>query len=347
MRAVIIGGYGGLENVAVGEVPRPAVVDPHDVIVAMRAVALNHLDLFVVGGLPGIAHTFPHILGSDGAGVVESVGAAVTRFKPGDAVMINAGLSCGQCDVCLAGQQCLCARFQVLGEHVPGTFAEAVRVPDSNLAPLPPDPDWAEAAAFPLVTLTAWRMVATRAALQPGETVLIWGIGGGVALAALTIARHLGARVIVTSSSDAKLARARELGADHTINHATADVSKEVRKLTERRGADVVVDSVGEKTWETSLRCLARGGRLVTCGGTSGPMVTTDIRKLFWHGWSLLGSTMGTHAEFAQIAALFGRGELKPVVDRVYPLVRARDAFERMAQGAQFGKLVLNIDGQG
>ena len=297
----------------------------------------------MIGGLPGLSHAFPHVIGADGAGVVEAVGSAVTRVKPGDRVMINPGLSCGQCGHCLAGDQSLCPTFGVLGEHAPGTFAEAVRVPETNVALLPADISWSAAAAFPLATITAWRMLATRAAVQPAETVLIWGIGGGVALAALASARLLGARVIVTSSSDDKLARARTLGADETINHATADVGKEVRRLTERRGVHVVVDTVGEKTWETSLRCLGRGGRLVTCGATTGPMVTTDVRRLFWHGWTIMGSTMGSHAEFAQIAALFGRGELVPVVDSVVPLAQARGAFARMEQGGQFGKLVLAI----
>jgi NADPH:quinone reductase-like Zn-dependent oxidoreductase len=327
----------------VEDVPRPAVRDPHDVVVALRAAALNRLDLFVIGGLPGLTHVFPHVIGADGAGVVESVGAAVTRVKPGDRVLINPGLSCGACAACRAGDQSLCPTFGVLGEQVPGTFAEAVRVPETNVAVLPADTDWSAAAAFPLATITAWRMLATRAALKPAESVLIWGIGGGVALAALACAKLLGARVIVTSSSDEKLERARALGADETINHATADVAKEVRRLTARRGVNVVVDSVGEKTWETSLRCLGRGGRLVTCGGTTGPMVQTDIRKLFWHGWSILGSTMGSHAEFAQITALFGRGELRPVVDSVVPLAQAREAFARMERGGQFGKLVLAI----
>ena len=343
MRAVIIRGYGGLDRVVVEDVPRPVVQHPYDVVVALKAAALNRLDLFVIGGLPGISHAFPHIIGADGAGVVEAVGSAVTRMKPGDRVLVNPGLSCGHCAYCEAGEQSLCPRFGVVGEHAPGTFAEAVRVPETNVAPLPAGIAWSAAAAFPLATITAWRMLATRAAVRPAETVLIWGIGGGVALAALASAKLLGARVIVTSSSDEKLAKALALGADLTINHATTDVGKEVRRLTEKRGVQVVVDSVGEKTWDTSLRCLARGGRLVTCGGTTGPMVTTDIRKLFWHGWSILGSTMGSHAEFAQIAALFGRGELQPVVDSVRPLDQARDAFARMEQGGQFGKLVLAI----
>jgi NADPH:quinone reductase-like Zn-dependent oxidoreductase len=343
MRAVIIRGYGGAERVAVEDVPRPTVEGPDDVVVAVRAAALNRLDLGVIGGLPGVTHSFPHVLGADAAGIVEAIGTAVTRVQPGDRVLLNPGVSCGRCHFCLDGEQSLCVTYDLLGEHRPGTCAEAVRVPEANVWPLPEAAAWTDAAAFPLATLTAWRMLTTRARVRPGEVVLIWGIGGGVALAALGIARLLGARVVVTSSSDEKLARARALGADAGINYTKADVAKEVRRFAGKRGAEVVVDSVGEKTWETSLRALARGGRLVCCGGTSGPMVTTDVRRLFWHHWTIMGSTMGNHREFGEIMGLFGRGQLKPVVDRVYPLGEARAAFERLAQGEQFGKIVLEV----
>lgn len=343
MQAVTIRAYGGPEQVRVEDVPRPVPKAPGDVVVAVKAAALNHLDLFVVGGLPGVTHEFPHVLGADGAGVVEAAGSAVRSVKPGDPVLINPGISCMTCEFCRRGEHGLCSSYDMLGEHRPGTLAEAVLVPDSSVAKLPGNVSWTDAAAFPLVTLTAWRMLRTRAALQPGETVLIWGIGGGVALAALQIVKLLGARAIVTSSSDSKLERARALGADETINHRSADVAKEVRRLTAKRGAEVVVDSVGSATWETSLRAIARGGRLVTCGGTSGPMVQMDIRRLFWHQYSILGSTMGNHAEFAEVAAHFGAGRLRPIVDHVYPLAQARSAFERMASGEQFGKLVVAI----
>jgi NADPH:quinone reductase-like Zn-dependent oxidoreductase len=219
-------------------------------------------------------------------------------------------------------------------------------VPEQNLATIPTLPaplSWAEAAAFSLVTLTAWRMVVTRARVIPGETVLIWGIGGGVALAALRIAKLKGARVIVTSSSDAKLHEARILGADVTLNHTTHKVSQEVRAVTDRHGADVVIDSVGQATWDESLRSLGRGGRLVTCGSTSGPHVSLDLRRLFWHQWSLMGSTMGNDAEYREIVRLLGAGELRPVVDRVFPFSEARAAFERLDRGEQLGKIVVEI----
>jgi len=348
MRAVTIRAYGGPEQVCVEDVPRPVLERPDDVVVALRAAAFNHLDLFVLRGLPGAMHPFPWIAGADGAGVVEAVGPAVTRVAPGDAVLLNPGLWCGACEFCLAGEQSLCVSYRLLGEHLPGTFAEAVRVPERNVEKLPAGADWTAAAAFPLVHLTAWRMLATRAAVRPGEVVLIWGIGGGVALAALAIAKLLGAYVIVTSSSAEKLARARALGADAALNHDEVDVPKQVRSLSGKRGADVVVDDVGEATWERSLRALARGGRLVSCGATSGPMVATDVRKLFWHHWTIMGSTMGNAREFRAVTRLFAAGRLAPVVDTVLPLADARAGFERLGGGAQLGKVVLTVNaGQG
>ncbi len=343
MLAAIIRSFGGPEAVRVEEIARPAVEGPDDVVVALKAAALNHLDLFVVGGLPGLKPAFPHVLGADGAGVVEAVGPAVTRARPGDRVLLNPGVSCQRCEFCLAGEHSLCTSYRLLGEHVSGTFAEAVRVPQWNVHPVPAGVSWTDAAAYPLVHLTAWRMLVTRAAVRAGETVLIWGIGGGVALAALRIAKLLGAVAIVTSSQDAKLARARELGADLALNHGGVDVAREVRAFTGGRGADVVVDSVGEATWETSCRALAPGGRLVTCGATSGPRVVTDVRRMFWYHHSLLGSTMGNAREFAEIVRLLGTGALRPVVDGVAPLTDARRALERMAAGEHFGKLVLEI----
>ena len=343
MRAVVLTAYGGLDKVVVADVPPPAMAGPHDVIVAVKAAALNHLDLFVVGGLPGVTHQFPFILGGDGAGIVEETGSAVTRVKKGDRVLINPGVWCGRCEFCLDGEQSLCTTYSLLGEHLPGTLAELVKVPEANVQPFPASVDWPQAAAFPLAFLTAWRMLMTKARVQPQETVLIWGIGGGVALAALAIAKQAGARVIVTSSSDDKLARAKQLGAHETINHKTQDVAKEVRRLTNRRGAEVVIETVGTQTWETSLKALARTGRLVSCGGTSGPMVTTDVRRLFWHQYVIMGSTMGNSREFEAVTTLLARGALQPVVDSVLPMAQARQAFERLQQGGQFGKIVVTV----
>jgi NADPH:quinone reductase-like Zn-dependent oxidoreductase len=226
-------------------------------------------------------------------------------------------VSCGQCFACRNGEESLCATFRVLGEHRPGTAAEYVVVPRANLAAVPPTMEWPQAAAFSLATLTAWHVLASRAALAPGETVLVWGIGGGVALASLQVARHLGARVVVTSGSDAKLDAARRLGADVTMNHATQDVVAETRRATEGRGADVVVDSIGQARWQDSLRAMRRGGRLVICGATSGPKIELDLRRLFWHQWSILGATLGSRREYAAIVALAHEGRLWPVVDSV------------------------------
>jgi NADPH:quinone reductase-like Zn-dependent oxidoreductase len=314
-----------------------------DVRVRIRAAALNHLDLFVIGGLPGITITPPWVVGSDGMGIVEEVGSAVTDVAVGDTVVINPGVSDGTCEYCRSDDDPLCLKFGVLGEHRPGTLAEQIVVPARNVACIDPATDPAEAAAFTLATLTAWRMIVTRARVQPGERVLIWGIGGGVAQACLQICKLIGAHVTVTSGSEEKLARAASLGADEFINHSRVDVGREIRSRTEKRGVDVVVDSVGEATWKQSLGALGRRGRLVTCGGTSGPMLTTDVRKLFWNQWSILGSTMGSDSEFRAVVEHFNAGRLRPPVDRVYPLAEGRAAFERLAEGGQFGKVVVQV----
>ena len=344
MRALTIAAHGGLEQVVYrDDLPIPDLHAPTDVRIRMRAAALNHLDLFLVHGLPGVTISPPWILGADGTGIVESVGSAVTSVEVGDAVVINPGISDRTCDFCLAGEQPLCLRYGILGEHVPGTMAEYVVVPQANVLPIPAQVDPAEAAAFTLATLTAYRMLVTRAKLTAGEHVLIWGIGGGVAIACLQIAKMLGAHVTVTSGSDDKLARARALGADDTINHRSVDVGREMRVRTGKRGVDVVVDSVGAATWSQSLGALGRAGRLVTCGGTSGPLLTMDVRKLFWNQWSILGSTMGNDAEFASIVEHLCVGRLRPPIDRVYALSEGRAAFERLEAGEQFGKIVLQF----
>lgn len=343
MRALALTGTGGLEHLALLDVPAPAITDPDDVLVRIRAAALNRLDLFIAEGLKGLTYRFPHVVGSDGAGVVEAVGPAVKHLAPGDRVLLNPGISCGACSACQAGDEPLCPDYRILGEHRDGTAAELVVVPAVNAVPVPDGMSWAEAAAFPLATLTAWRMLVTRARVAAGERVLVWGAGGGVAQAAIQIARLHGAEVVATSSSDEKLETARRLGADHVVNHATADVVAEVRRLLGRRTVEVVVDSVGEATWPMSLRLLGPAGRLVTCGATSGPFVSLDVRKLFWYQWSLLGSTMGSHREFAEIVRLAARGELRPVVDSVVPLAEGVAAYRRLASGAQTGKLVLEV----
>jgi NADPH:quinone reductase-like Zn-dependent oxidoreductase len=277
---------------------------------------------------------------------VEAVGAQVRSVRPGDRVMINPGIPDYSCEYCRAGEHSLCVHYGILGEHLPGTIADAIVVPEQNVAVIPTLPQpltWAEAAAFSLVTLTAWRMLVTRAQVKPGETVLVWGIGGGVSLAALRIAKLRGARVIVTSSSDAKLHQAQQLGADIALNYRTQKVAQQVRALTDKRGADVVIENVGEATWDESLRSLGRGGRLVTCGATTGPKVGLDLRRLFWYQWSIMGSTMGSDAEYREVVRVLGAGELRPIVDRVFPFTEARAAFERLELGEQLGKIAIEI----
>jgi NADPH:quinone reductase-like Zn-dependent oxidoreductase len=258
-------------------------------------------------------------------------------------VIINPGIADRTCEYCMQGEQSLCLKYKLLGEHLPGTVADYVVVPAPNVRILPTSISWDAAAAFTLATLTAWRMVVTRARLQAGEDVLIWGIGGGVALAALQIAKLIGARVWVTSSDEGKLERAKSLGADETLNHRTQDVAKEIRARTGKRGVDVVVDNVGKDTWTQSLLALGRRGRLVTCGATSGPFVETDIRRMFWNQWSLMGSTMGNDDEMDAITQHFREGRLLPPVDSVHDIERGADAMRRLASGKQFGKVVIRV----
>ena len=347
MRALTISAHGGLDRVEFrDDVAMPELRANTDVRVRMRAAALNHLDLFMVGGLPGVRISAPWILGADGTGVVEAVGSGVTGIAPGERVFINGGISCRDCEYCREGEQPLCLKFGLMGEHRPGTFAEFVVLPAVNVRRVPvarADLSNAHAAAFTLVMLTAWRMLVSRAQVKAGEQVLVQGIGGGVGLAALLIAKSRGARVWVTSSSDEKLARALALGADEALNYSHVDAAAEIRARTGKRGVDVVIDSAGSSSWAQSLGALGRRGRLVTCGGTSGPMVETDVRRLFWNQWTLMGSTMGNDAEFDAIVGELAAGRLEMPVDSVTPLERGREAMERLASGKHFGKLVLSI----
>ncbi len=344
MKALTISGHGGLDQITYrDDLTMPELTAPTDVRVKVVAGALNRLDLFVVGGLPNVKIMPPWILGGDAAGSVDAIGNAVTTVKVGDRVVINPGVSCYQCEYCAQGEHSLCVKFSLLGEHRQGTFAEYAVVPARNVRPIPDSISNETAAAFTLATLTAWRMLVTRAKVQAGEQVLIQGIGGGVALAALQIAKLRGAHVWVTSGSDEKLAKAKALGADETLNYTSADVAREIRSRTGKKGVDVVIDSVGTTTWAASLGSLGKLGRLVTCGGSSGPVVETDIRRMFWNQWSLMGSTMGNESEFDAIVLELAGGRLIPPVDSVFPLAEGRRAFERMAEKSQFGKLVLSV----
>jgi NADPH:quinone reductase-like Zn-dependent oxidoreductase len=344
VQALTISSHGGLDQIEFrDDLPTPALRRPDDVRIRVRAAALNHLDLFAVRGLPGMTITPPWVLGADACGVVDAVGAAATGVTVGSYVVVNPGLSDRTCDYCLEGEQPLCPRYGILGEHFPGTMAEYIVVPAANVRAIPESIAPEQAAAFTLATLTAWRMMVSRARVTAADNVLIWGIGGGVAIAALQICKQLGARVWVVSGSDAKLQRAAELGADELLNRNVVDVGKVVRERTGKRGVDVVLDNVGEATWEQSLRALGKRGRLVTCGATSGPIVETDVRRLFWNQWSILGSTMGNDAEFDAIVSELRAGRLLPPVDSTFPLAEGRAAFERLESAEQFGKVVVTI----
>jgi NADPH:quinone reductase-like Zn-dependent oxidoreductase len=342
MRAVFIQSHGGPEVVRVGELPDPEP-GPGHVRIRVVAAALNHLDLWVRAGIPGIEQTFPHVLGADGAGIVDAVGPEVTDVAPGDEVYIQPGLFCGRCEFCLAGEESLCIRFRLLGEHVSGTFAELVVVPAANVHRKPRGLDWPRAAAFPLAYQTAWRLVLTAGGLRAGESVLIHGVGGGVAAAALQIAKYAGALVYVTSSSADKLDRAIDLGADVAIDYTRDSVAGKIRELTARRGVDLVVDNVGKSTWRDSIECVRRGGRIATCGATTGNDAVTPINRVYWKQISIHGSTMSNRREFRQIARLIEGRRIDPLIDIEIPLEETPAALDRMAAGDQFGKIVIRI----
>ena len=338
MRAVRFHTHGGPEVLVFEDAPDPEP-RPGQVVVRVRACALNHLDLWQRRGLDRVTIPFPHISGADVAGEVAD--APGGEFAPGSRVFLQPGLSCGRCAACLAGLDNTCARYDVLGYHSDGGYAEYVRVPAVNVVPMPGTVPFVEAAAFPLTFLTAWHMLVTRARSAVGETVLVLAGGSGVGHAAIQVARLHGARVIATAGSDAKLARARELGAHEVIDHHASDLAAEVRRLTDRRGVDVVVEHVGQATWAKSVRSLAPGGRLVTCGNTTGWEAAIDLRFLFSRQLSLLGSYMGTKAELLQAAQFFFDGRFQPLVDSVMPLSAAAAAHRRLASGDVCGKLVL------
>ncbi|HJZ62712.1 MAG TPA: zinc-binding dehydrogenase [Candidatus Acidoferrum sp.] len=345
MKAIVFEKHGGPEVLKYTDVPEP-VIGALDVLVSVRACALNHLDLWVRGGLPGVAIPLPHIPGSDIAGVVEKVGNEVKRIAVGQKVLLAPGVSCGRCRMCLAGLDNRCPEFSNLGYIHDGGCAEFVRCPEVNCFPYPENLSWEEAAAVPLVFQTAWHMLIGRAQLQPEEEVLVLGAGSGVGSAAIQIAKFFGCRVIATAGSQEKLAKAKELGADETIHHHKEKIRDSVRKLTGKRGVDVVFEHVGTAVWDDCVASLAPGGRLVTCGATTGYDAKIDLRFLFVRQLSILGSYMGTKDEFATVLKLVAAGRFKPVVDRVFPLKACRLAHEYLESGAQFGKAVVKVEGQ-
>ena len=340
MKAVIFNQHGGPEVLEYAEAPDPTI-KANEVLVEVKACALNHLDIWARGGLPGVKIPLPHILGNDIAGVVRKVGELVSWVKTGDEVMLHPGVSCGHCAECLAGRDNLCPEYDMLGYRRQGGYAQLVAAPAVNVIPKPGNLRWEEAAALPLVTVTAWHMLVTRAQVRPGEDVLIHAAGSGVGSIGIQVAKLLGARVIATASSDEKLAKAKELGADEVVNYSAEDWPREVKRLTNKNGVDVVFEHTGAATWPGSIASLKSNGRLVTCGATSGYEAQTDLRLVFFRHLTILGSFMGSKAELLEAMKFIRSGKIHAVVDETLPLAEARRAHELMQNRAQFGKLVL------
>ena len=343
MKAVVIQQHGGPEVLQYMDVAEPEV-SSNEVLVRVRACALNHLDLWVRRGIPGVPFPLPHILGSDIAGEVAKIGPDVTAVKVGEKVVLAPGVSCGKCPACVSGNDNRCREFTNLGYMMDGGNAEYVRCPEVNCMPYPENLAWEHAAAVPLVFQTAWHMLVNRAQLQPGEDVLVLAAGSGVGSAAIQVAKFFGARVIATAGSDAKLAKAKELGADEVIHHGNMPIAKEVRRVTNGRGVDVVVEHVGVATWENSVKSLASGGRLVTCGATTGYDAKLDLRFLFTRQLSIMGSYMGRKDELRTLLTLVAQGRLKPTVDKVFDLKDCAAAHNYLESSSQFGKVVLRVE---
>jgi len=342
MRAAFITGHGGNEVVEYGERPRPQR-KRGEVLVRLHAAGLNRVDLYMRDSGAGITHQLPQIMGLDGAGVVAEIDDDQPGLKIGDRVVLHPGLGCLHCEFCRRGEHILCTSMKLLGEHIDGTLAEFISVPAQNVFPMPDGFDFMEAAALGVAHATAWRMVFTKAQLKAWETVLIFGIGGSVSIAALQMAKMIGARAIVTSRDAGKLARARELGADETIQGGREDIAKRALALTDGRGVDVVIENVGEAVWPAAMKSLVRGGRIVTCGATSGDAPSADLRRLFIRQLQVIGSTHCTFNEFANLLAVCGRGHLRPVFDSRYPLSDIHVALEHLESGQQFGKIGIAI----
>src|SRR6266851_1803527 len=340
MKAIIFNQHGGPEVLKYVDAADP-IIKGNEVLVEVKACALNHLDVWVRGGLPGIEIPLPHILGNDIAGVVREVGELVPWVRTGDEVMLQPGVSCGHCFECLSGRDNLCRDYDMLGYRRDGGYAELVAAPGVNVIPKPKNLSWAEAAALPLVTVTAWHMLVTRANVQPGEDVLVHAAGSGVGSIGIQVAKLRGARVIATASSDDKLAKAKALGADEVVNYSNDDWPKQVKRLTNRRGVDVVFEHTGAATWPGSIASLKPNGRVVTCGATSGFAAQTDLRQVFYRHLTVLGSFMGSKAELLEAMKFIENGTIRAVVDQELPLAEARRAHELMEDRAQFGKLVL------
>jgi NADPH:quinone reductase-like Zn-dependent oxidoreductase len=340
MKAVAIVEHGGIDGLRYMELPDPQP-GVGEVVIKVRACALNHLDIWLRLGIPAYRLALPHVPGSDVAGEVVAVGDGVTNVQVGDKVIVNPNLTCGECEWCRMGEDSMCQSFGIFGAKCWGGYAEYAKVPARNLLPMPSNLTFEQAAAFPLTFLTAWHMLITRAGLKAGERVLVIGAGSGVGVAAVQIAKLAGAFVIATAGTDEKCEKAKALGADATINHSRENIADKVRELTDGRGVDVVFEHVGPAVFEQCVRALAKGGRLVTCGATSGPTVTVDLRYFYSRQLALIGSMMGRTSELLTIVRLVGEGKLKPVIDRTFPLADAAKAQEVLESRNFFGKLVL------
>jgi NADPH:quinone reductase-like Zn-dependent oxidoreductase len=341
MKAVRFHEHGGPEVLRYEDAPDPKI-QANEVLVKVKACALNHLDIWLRGGVRRWQLALPHIVGSDISGEVAEVGSVVTRVKPGDRVLLSPGISCGQCEACFKGLDSACRSYTLFGVMVDGGYAEYVKSPEMNVIPIPGDLSSDEAAAVPLVFVTAWHMLFTRAGLKPGEDVLVIGAGSGVGMAAIQICKLVGARVIATAGADWKLEKARELGADELINHSQQSISEEVKRLTDKRGVDLVFEHVGAAVWEDCFESLATYGRLVTCGTTSGPEVKLNLQILYGRQRSILGSFMGGKGELTEALKFIGQRRLKAVIDSVFPLAEARAAQEKMESRNFFGKILLH-----
>lgn len=340
VKVVLFREHGGPEKLSYEEMPMPQI-SPQEVLIRVKACALNHLDIWVRQGNPSYTIPFPHISGSDVAGVVEEFGSHVDRVNVGDRVFVSPGISCWNCEFCLAGRDNLCRTYHLLGAKVHGGYAEFVKVPFRNVLPIPENIPFEQAAAFPLVSVTASHMLFALAGLQHGETVLVMGAGSGVGMMAVQLAKLAGARVITTVGSEDKIPKAVVLGADAVIDHSKEKVSERVKLLTEGRGVDVVVEHIGPEVWDTCVESLSKGGRLITCGATTGGDVTLNLRAVFSHQLTIKGSYMGTRAELVKAAELIGQKRLIAVIDRTFPLQEARAAQELMLSRKFFGKIVL------
>jgi NADPH:quinone reductase-like Zn-dependent oxidoreductase len=340
MKAVTVREHGGRDKLIVEQLAEPEV-GPGTIRLRVRACALNHLDIWVRKGLPNLRLTYPHILGADIAGEVEAVGPGVDGALVGQRALLSPGVSCGVCRECLAGRDNLCRSYGILGESRDGGYAELITVPAANLLPYPDPLEFTDAAAVPLTFQTAWQMLVEKARVRPGETVLVLAAGSGVGSAGLQIAKLHGATVIATASSGAKLERAKELGADHVVNHAEEDLVAAVRRLTGRRGVDVVMEHVGAATWASSIKVCATGGRVVTCGASSGWDARTDLRHVFFRQISILGSTMGSKSVLFDVVDHVRAGRLRPVVHSVLPLEEAAEGHRILEEREAFGKVVL------